>query len=211
MSAARKKAKEAGASANDLLLSARYQVYAALPEVEPGSHVGISSMKDLRRHCKDGDSEGLANMSGGLVTGFENGIPETFEGILTEIAKQTTAVKEDPLAGMSGLPILHTIARGIPVWMQLAIVSKVYGAMPVGLTNLGNIKCETLALGNLIPTGGIFGGPLKKKPGMQISIISFDGECVLACYGRYTAEDEAHIQNTLNAMAETIAVYAESE
>ena len=211
MSAARKKAKEAGASANDLLLSACYQVYAAFPEVEPGSPVGISSMMDLRRHCKDGDSEGLANMSGGLGTGFENGIPETFEEILTEITKQTTAVKEDPLAGMSGLPILHTIARGIPVWMQLAIVSKAYGAMPVGLTNLGNIKCETLALGELVPTGGIFGGPLKKKPGMQISIISFDGECVLACYGRYTAEDEAHIQNTLDSMAKVIASYAESE
>jgi len=211
MAAARKKAKEVGASANDLLLSACYQVYAAFPEVEPGSPVGISSMMDLRRHCKDGDSEGLANMSGGLGTGFENGIPETFEEILTEIAKQTTAVKEDPLAGMSGLPILHTIARGIPVWMQLAIVSKAYGAMPVGLTNLGNMKCETLALGELVPTGGIFGGPLKKKPGMQVSIISFDGECVLACYGRYTAEDEAHIQNTLDSMAKVIASYAESE
>ena len=130
---------------------------------------------------------------------------------LTEIAKQTTAVKEDPLAGMSGLPILHTIARGIPVWMQLSVIGKAYGAMPVGLTNLGNLNCQSLALGDLIPVGGIFGGPLKKKPGMQISIISFDGECVLACYGRYTAEDEAHIQNMLDAMAKTIATYAESE
>ena len=211
MSAARKKAKEVGASANDLLLAACYQVYAAFPEVEPGSPVGISSMMDLRRHCKDGDSEGLANMSGGMGTGFENGVPEDFTETLTEIAKQTTAVKEDPLAGMSGLPILHTIARGIPVWMQLSVIGKAYGAMPVGLTNLGNLNCQSLALGGLIPVGGIFGGPLKKKPGMQISIISFDGECVLACYGRYTAEDEAHIQNMLDAMAKTIATYAESE
>ena len=211
MSAARKKAKEAGASANDLLLAACYQVYAAFPEVDPGSPVGISSMMDLRRHCKDGDSEGLANMSGGMGTGFENGVPERFEDTLAEIARQTTVVKEDPLAGMSGLPILHTIARGIPVWMQLSVIGKAYGAMPVGLTNLGNLNCETLALGSLIPTGGIFGGPLKKKPGMQVSIISFDGECVLACYGRYTAADEAHIQNTLNAMVSRIAAYVESE
>ena len=209
MSAARKKAKEVGASANDLLLAACYQVYAAFPEVEPGSPVGISSMMDLRRHCKDGDSEGLANMSGGMGTGFENGVPEDFAETLTEIAKQTTAVKEDPLAGMSGLPILHTIARGIPVWMQLSVIGKAYGAMPVGLTNLGNLNCQSLALGDLIPVGGIFGGPLKKKPGMQISIISFDGECVLACYGRYTAEDEASIQNTLDAMASQIGAYAE--
>lgn len=209
MSAARKKAKEVGASANDLLLAACYQVYAAFPEVEPGSPVGISSMMDLRRHCKDGDSEGLANMSGGMGTGFENGVPERFEDTLAEIARQTNAIKEDPLAGMSGLPILHTIARGIPVWIQLSVIGKAYGAMPVGLTNLGNLNCQSLALGDLIPTGGVFGGPLKKKPGMQISIISFDGECVLACYGRYTAEDEASIQNTLDAMASQIGAYAE--
>ena len=209
MSAARKKAKEVGASANDLLLAACYQVYATFPEVAPGSPVGISSMMDLRRHCKDGDSEGLANMSGGMGTGFENGVPERFEDTLAEIARQTNAIKEDPLAGMSGLPILHTLARGIPVWIQLSVIGKAYGAMPVGLTNLGNLNCQSLALGDLIPTGGVFGGPLKKKPGMQISIISFDGECVLACYGRYTAEDKAHIQNTLDAMVHQIEAYAE--
>ena len=153
----------------------------------------------------------FSNMSGGMGTGFENGVPERFEDTLAEIARQTNAIKEDPLAGMSGLPILHTIARGIPVWMQLSVIGKAYGAMPVGLTNLGNLNCQSLALGDLIPVGGIFGGPLKKKPGMQISIISFDGECVLACYGRYTAEDEAHIQNTLDSMAKAIAAYAESE
>lgn len=80
--------------------------------------------------------------------------------------------------------------------------------MPVGLTNLGNLNCESLALGGLIPTGGIFGGPLKKKPGMQVSIISFDGECVLACYGQYTAADAVHIQNTLDVMVQEITAYA---
>ena len=208
MSAARIKAKEIGASANDLLMAACYQVYATFPEVDRTAPVGISSMMDLRRHCKDGDSEGLANMSGGLGTALENGVPENFADTLALIAQQTAAVKEDPLAGMSGLPILHTIARSIPVWMQLSLLSKAYGAMPVGLTNLGNLNCQPLALGELIPNGGVFGGPLKKKPGMQISIISFDGECVLACYGQYTAEDEAHIEATLSAMCQQIADYA---
>lgn len=208
MSAARTKAKAIGASANDLLLAACYQVYAAFPEVDPTAAVSISSMMDLRRHFKDGDTEGLANMSGALGTSLLNGVPENYADTLAQIAEQTNAVKDDPLAGMSGLPILHTIARGIPVWMQLSILGKAYGAMPVGLTNLGNLNCQTLALGEMIPNGGIFGGPLKKKPGMQISIISFDGECVLACYGQYTAEDEAHIEATLSAMCQQIADYA---
>lgn len=208
MSAARKKAKEANASANDLLLAAAYQTYAKFPEVEPGSPVAISSMMDLRRHCKDGESEGLCNMSGPLPTALDEGVPETFAETLAQIALQTNAAKEDPVAGLAFMPILHTIARGIPVWMQMMVVEKAYGSMPVGLTNLGNMNCETLALGDLVPTGGIFGGPLKKKPGMQISIISFDGECTLACYGQYTGVDAAHLQNTLDAMVQKIVNYS---
>ena len=92
--------------------------------------------------------------------------------------------------------------------MQMMAADKIYGAFPVGLTNLGNLSCESLALGGIVPIGGMFGGPLKKKPGMQISIISFDGECVLSCYGQYTAQDAQHIQNTLDAMAQQIISYA---
>ena len=208
MSAARKKAKLIDASANDLLLAACYQVYAAFPEVDATQPCSISSMMDLRRHCVDGESEGLCNMSGALPTAMMDGVPENFADTLSQIAQQTNAVKDDPLAGLTGLPILHGIARGIPVWMQMMFAEKAYGAMPVGLTNLGNLKCQNYALGDLVPTGGIFGGPLKKKNGMQVSIISFDGECVLACYGRYTAEDAAHIQNTLDSMAKVIEEYA---
>ena len=208
MSAARKKAKLIDASANDLLLAACYQVYAAFPEVDATQPCSISSMMDLRRHCVDGESEGLCNMSGALPTAMLDGVPENFADTLSQIAQQTNAVKDDPLAGLTGLPILHGIARGIPVWMQMMFAEKAYGAMPVGLTNLGNLKCQDHALGDLVPTGGIFGGPLKKKNGMQVSIISFDGECVLACYGRYTAEDAAHIQNTLDSMAKVIEDYA---
>lgn len=209
MSIARKKAKAVNASANDLLLAAAYQVYAAFPEVDRNSGVSISSMMDLRRHCKDGESEGLCNMSGALPTAMPEGVPEAFEDTLAQIAEQTNAVKEDPLAGLAGLPILHTVARSLPVWLQMMAAEKVYGAMPVGLTNLGNMNCQSLALGGIVPSGGIFGGPLKKKPGMQVSIISFDGECVLATYCQMTQEDAAHVQKMLDAMAEEIKKYAE--
>lgn len=208
MTAARKKAKAAGASVNDLLLAASYQVYAAFPEVDRTAGISISSMMDLRRHCKHGESEGLCNMSGALSTTLDQGVPEDFTETLRLITQQTTAAKEDPLAGLAGMPILHAVARGFPVWMQMMAAEKVYGAMPVGLTNLGNRNCTELALGGLVPTGGVFGGPLKKKPGMQISIISFDGECTLATYSQCTQQDAVHIQATLDAISRVLADYA---
>ena len=64
------------------------------------------------------------------------------------------------------------------------------------------------ALVALIPNSGLFGGPLKKKPGMHVSVISFDGECVLAVVGVYTKEDAALLQNTLDRMEQEVSAYA---
>lgn len=208
MSAARKKAKAIGATANDLLITACYHAYASLPGVTPSAAMSVSSMMDLRRHCRDGDSEGLCNMSGALPTTLPNGIGETFAGTLSEIARQTNAVKENPLAGLEGLPIMHTAARTLPIWILLKAISKVYGSLCLGLTNLGNLSCQAHALGALTPDGGMFGGPLKKKPGMQISVISFDGTCVLSIVGQYTRDDALMLQGTLDAMVKEIAAYA---
>ena len=207
MTAARKKAKAVNASANDLLLAAAYQAYAAFPEVDRRSPISISSMMDLRRHCKDGESEGLCNMSGGMPTEMLDGVSKNFSETLKSIAQQTAAVKEDPTAGLGGMPLIHGATRTMPISLLLAVMEKAYGMAPVGLTNLGNVKCDTLALGNLVPTEGVFGGPLKKKNGFQISIMSFDGECVLACYGQYTAEDATHIEATLSAIRQQIEDY----
>ncbi|MBQ2927465.1 MAG: hypothetical protein IJD98_02710 [Oscillospiraceae bacterium] len=208
MSAARKKAKTVGATANDLLVTAFYRAYAAMDGVDAAAPMSVSSMMDLRRHCVDGDSEGLCNMSGALPTTLENGCTGNFEETLEEIVKQTSAAKENPYAGLEGMPIMHGLTRTMPIWLLQMAIGKIYGKLSLGLTNLGNLKCADYALGELVPNGGLFGGPLKKKPGMQVSVMSFDGECVLACYGRYTAEDAAHIQNTLDSMAKVIEEYA---
>ena len=68
MAAARRRAKAAGATVNDLLLTALYEAYAAMPGVDADAPMSVMSMIDLRRHCSDGESEGLGNMSGTFPT-----------------------------------------------------------------------------------------------------------------------------------------------
>lgn len=211
MSAARKKAKAVGATANDLLVTAFYRAYAAMDGVDAATPMSVSSMMDLRRHCVDGDSEGLCNMSGALPTTLENGCTGSFEETLEEIVKQTSAAKENPYAGLEGMPIMHGLTRTMPIWLLQMAIGKIYGKLSLGLTNLGNLKCADYALGELIPNGGLFGGPLKKKPGMQVSVMSFDGECVLAVMGVYTKEDAALLQSTLDRMEQEVAAYAGQE
>ena len=208
MNAARKKAKGVGASVNDMMIAATYHAYAKMEGVDAAAPMCMNSTMDLRRHCVDGESEGLCNMSGSFMTLLENGVQQTFAETLAIIAEQTTKVKENPLAGLEGMPIVHALARKVPIGLLLEIMGKVYGTAPVGVTNLGNLKCADFALGGIVPNGGIFGGPLKKKPGMQISIISFDGECVLAVAVQCTDEDVVVLQKTLDDMVAEITAYA---
>ena len=208
MNAARKKAKGVGASVNDLMMAATYHAYGKMDSVDPAQPMSINSTMDLRRHCKDGESEGLCNMSGSFMTVLEHGTVGSFGETLATVAEQTAKVKANPLAGLEGMPIVHSLARNMPIGILLEIMGKVYGTAPVGVTNLGNLKCADFALGGIVPDGGVFGGPLKKKPGMQISVISFDGACVLAVAVQCTDEDAAVLQKTLDDMVAEITAYA---
>lgn len=207
MAAARTRAKTAGATANDVLLTACYHAFAALPGMAADAPASIMSMLDLRRHCTDGESEGLCNMSGSLPTVLRQGIHATFSETLQEIAAQTASVKEDPLAGLMGMPLLHGATRTLPMWLLLMAASRLYGSMSVGLTNLGVIPCDTLAMDGLTPDRGWFGGPLKKKPSVQVSAASFGGACALCIFGRFTQEDATVLQGFLDRIAAEIEAY----
>ena len=165
-------------------------------------------MMDLRKHCKDGESEGLCNMSGSMPTYMEKGVQGSFEDTLKEVALQTSAAKADPYAGLAGMPLIHSATRNVPMGLLLKFVGKMYEKASLGMTNLGNVSCADYALGGIAPNGGFFGGPVKKKPGMQVAAMSFDGECVLAVCGQFTDEDMVLLQSTLDTLANYIEAYA---
>ena len=208
MEAARKRAKEVGASANDLLVAALTQAYAELEGIDETQPMSITSMMDLRRHCKNGESEGLCNMSGSMPTYMEHGVQGGYEETLKEVAKQTALLKEDPYAGLAGLPMIHSAARNVPMGLLLKFVGNMYAKASLNLTNMGNISCSEYAMGEIIPSGGLFGSPVKKKPGLTIAAMSFDGECVLSVCGVFTDDDVTLLDSTLERMVYYIKTYA---
>lgn len=198
------RAKLQGVTLNDVLITACYYAYASLPGKNVLEPMSIMSMIDLRRHCKNGDSEGLCNMTRALPTTLAIGLKERFSDTLSEVAIQTKAIKDNPLAGLEGMPILHSATKNLPMKMLLPIAGKLYGSFSVGLTNLGDIASESLQLGNMQPDYGLFGGPMKKKPGMQISVVSIGGSCTLCVVGEYTDEDAVLLRIMLDKMVEQI-------
>jgi len=204
---ARARAKEQNATINDLLLTACYRAYAM--QMKHTGPMSVSAMMDLRHHCKDGTSEGLSNMSGGLSTSLDIDPARPFAADLQIIATQTRAAKADPLSGLDGMPVLHAATKIFPLWLLLQAADFAYSALSLSLTNLGNISCDTLRLDDMKPVEGVFGGPLKRKPSVQVGAASFDGTAELTILGDFTAEDLPSVQMFLDAMAAEVATYAE--
>jgi len=191
-------AKRMGATINDLLLTACYYAYAETAGVAHGMPMSIMSMMDLRKHCEGGDSEGLCNLTGALTTALPDGLKPSFAETLTDIAQQTRRSKEDPFAGLYGMPLLHGAANKLPLSLLLSAASHLYGSMSLGLTNIGSIDCRSLQMGDTLPDAGWFGGPVKRKPGVQISAASFGGACSLCIWGYATDEDLRLLQRLLD-------------
>ena len=206
---ARVKAKAVGASVNDLLLTACYRAYAKNNGLE--GPMSVSGMMDLRQHCKDGISEGLANMSGGLSTTLDYVPGSSFGEHLEEIAKQTAENKSNPLAGLDGIPMIHTATKTAPMWLLLKAADIMYSSLSLSLTNLGNISCEALTMGGLKPCDGVFGGPLKRKPSVQVGAASFDGTAELTILGDFTTEDLESLNAFLRGMRTEIENYLEED
>ena len=205
LAAVRQKAKSQGATVNDLLLTACYRSFAKATNRQGA--MSISAMMDLRQHCKDGISEGLANMSGGLSTTLDISVENGFKEDLKNIAEQTTEAKNNPLAGLDGIPLLHTATKAFPMWLLLQAANIVYSSMSLSFTNLGNIPCTPLMMNGLIPTEGIFGGPLKRKPSIQVGTASFDGAAELTILGDFAEEDTRSLQTFLNGIRTEIELY----
>lgn len=206
---ARKKAKTDGATVNDLLLTACYRAYAKNTGREGA--MSVSAMMDLRNHCKDGTSAGLANMSGGLSTSLEIQFGNSFKNDLQRISEQTNEAKNNPLAGLDGMPLLHAATKTFPMWLLLQAADIVYSALSLSMTNLGNISCEQLTMSGVKPVEGVFGGPLKRKPSVQVGVASFDGTAELTILGDFVTEDMGALQNFLNGVREEVELYLEEK
>lgn len=175
--------------------------------MEPGAPLSLMSMMDLRRHCEGGDSEGLSNRSGFLPTVLEKGVQGHFTDTLRENAAQTAQLKENLLAGLAGMPILHGLIKRIPLGWLMKAVDHVYGSMAMGMTDLGQLDAAELTMDGAAPESGWFGGPVTKKPGIQISVVSVEGACSVCIYGEYDQQDASALERLLKGIEREIVMY----
>ena len=107
-----------------------------------------------------------------------------------------------------GMPLLYGSTRLFPLGFLMRVASRLYSSMSVGLTNLGRIDRDTLRMGDAVPTECWFGGPVKQKPGVQISVVSLGGVCTLGIWGYAAEEDIPALQRMLDSIAAYVESYA---
>ena len=112
------------------------------------------------------------------------------------------------MAGLEGMPLLHGVIKALPMCLVTCIAGRVYKSFSIGLTNLGSFDPQKLALGGREPDCACFGGPLKRKPGMQVSASSLRGDVFLCIVGEYSSEDAVLLQKLLDGMEREIIRYA---
>ena len=107
--------------------------------------------------------------------------------------------------------MIHAATKTAPMWVLLKAADIVYSSISLSLTNLGNITCEPLTMGGMKPCEGIFGGPLKRKPSVQVGAASFDGTAELTILGDFTVEDIENLTIFLNGIKSELEKYLEED
>lgn len=197
VSQVRKKGKEYHASMNDLLLTALYRATAKQMGLSEGQGMGIQSMMDLRRRMPTRDSLGVCNLSASLQTELKEGVNGDFADTLKEIVAQTIRAKNDPLSGLYDFPMMSGILRVFSFSMIQKLGAKVYGSATMGMTNLGALNGEKLAVVGCMPCEVILGAPLKQKPAFQLAVIGMNEEICMSAMAVCTERDELAVHNLL--------------
>ena len=192
------------ATVNDVILAAYYRAYVRQMELSFDTPVGIASMMDLRRYIPEGDSAGVANLSGPVSTSLPDGIGPDFQDTLSEVSRQTTVLKDDKKAGLDIVLAIQKLYKMLPFPLTVAAGEKIYSNMSIGLTNLGNLKSSDLKLENVPADKLIFAGPIKRKPALQLSVSGLDGEINLCIVSQCTPGERAQLENLLQIIVSEI-------
>lgn len=185
---ARLKAKEYGATANDLIsaayINAVYDV-TGCPETE---RVGISSAVDLRRYIKHPENLGYTNHTA-FTPCVVDSKGKTMADTLKAVVKSTTEAKNDKFMGLHGQPLLN-LGFSTMVYAQAEFITSLgYTNANLSVSNVGAMNPALLAMDNNVPTAVWVGGGAKEKPCAALNVLSYNGELMLSTCFRGNESD----------------------
>ena len=200
---ARLKAKELGATANDLISAAYIRAFYDVSGCDKTERVGISSAVDLRRYIKHPENIGYTNH-----TAFTPCIVEskgkTMADTLKAVAKSTQEVKKDKFMGLHGQPLLN-LGFSTMIYAQAELITSLgYTNANLSVSNVGAIRPESLAFENIAPTAVWVGGGAKEKPCAALNVLSYNGDLMLTTCIRGNESDRKMLANFFDRIEENL-------
>lgn len=209
---AKARGKREGYTVNDIYLAAFFRAIAKyFKNVDESTPAEITSMMDLRRYIKGNDTAGFTNLTSYMPCKMTDGVGKDFEDTLKRVAKTLKPHKENPLLGLSGLPLMAFAFQAFPFAVSQIAVKLGYTNPLVGMSNIGIIKSENVDLIDCPATGAFMTGTVKYKPYMQVACTTFKGKATFTISERCSKNDIVLMREFLEYMTGLIRDYGEEK
>lgn len=195
--AAKAKAKEHGASVNNLISAAYISAFYKISGCPESEGVGISCAIDLRRYIKDTDSLGYTNHTNFFPCSIIRKGDDALE-TLSLVSESIAEMKQDKFLGLHGIPLLR-LGYSTMVYAQAElIVGAFYNNANLAVSNVGRIDCEKFSLEGHPPTGAAVAGAAKKMPCAMMTVLSINDELSLSICTECDPESKAMLDSFLD-------------
>ena len=172
-----KKAKEYGATLNDVFLTAYARTAVKLLKTDA---VIIPCPADLRRYSPVSGSLTAANMTGRFQLFIEVKQNHPFEETLKKVHEEMRLQKAR-FRCFQGIKPLFSLYGKLPYPLLYRIIRQSYGNLPVSYTNIGVIDSGRLCFENCEVLSCFLTGSYRQPPDFQLTVSTFRGACMFNC------------------------------
>lgn len=195
--AAKAKAKEHGASVNDLVASAYISAFYKISGCPDSEGVGISCAVDLRRYIKNPDLLGYTNHTNFFPCSISRKGSSAVE-TLTLVSESIAKMKQDKFMGLHGIPLLN-LGYSTMVYAQAELIVGIfYNNANLAVSNVGKIDCKKFSLESHSPIDATVAGAAKKMPCAMMTVLSVNNELSMTICTECDEKSKAMLDSFLN-------------
>ena len=195
--------KECGGTFNDVFVSAYLRAAYRLMQCDKNESLTISCAMDLRRYINDTDTIGYTNHTNFMpctVSKMGDNIRDT----ITELAKNTKAIKADEFNGLHGLPLLN-VAYWTMIYLQAEFVVKAnYYNADFAISNVGRFGGESFSFDGHDIVDAFVGGSAKYKPTTAVLVYTVGDKLTYTQPLIGNSEDEALVEKLFDFIEEEL-------
>ena len=198
-----KAGKECGGTVNDVFCSAYLRACYRLIGCDKNESMTVSSALDLRRYIKNLDRIGYTNHTNFMPCTVSK-MGDSIRDTITELAKNTKALKADEFNGLYGLPMLNFAYCSMIYLQAEPTVKSFYYNANLQLSNLGFIGGDTYKFDGHDVTDCFIGTSAKYKPTSAIAVYSVADKLVFTQALKGNEEDRKISQKLLDLIEDEL-------